>query len=191
MTQPSTVRRTADDCVLCACAFRVPCITRQHVPPSRDAQEQPLLPLGTGGQTPTHRVFGDGLTEQRLDRRVNLRDPHRPSLVGHHFTHGIQNPTWTARPLTSTHDGPWLGIAGPETSQLLGKVAQSRPGLLRGQRRQKFRHNLVDRARILVPIPSAPPHCKSDTGTTRTVLASSAAPSRGSNRPTHSPSART
>jgi hypothetical protein len=76
----------------------VPRITRQHVPPSRDSHEQSLLPVGTGGQAPTHRILGDGLTEQRLDRRVNLRDPHRPSLVGHHCTHGIQNPAWTTRP---------------------------------------------------------------------------------------------
>jgi hypothetical protein len=82
---------------------------------------------------PADRVPRHRLPEQSLDGRMDMRDPHRPDLIGHHFAHGIQYPSRTARPLPSTHDDPWLGITASEISQLLGQTAQPCSGLLHRQ----------------------------------------------------------
>jgi hypothetical protein len=77
-----------------------------------------------GGKYPADRVPRHLLPEQRLDGRMDVCDPHRPDLISHHFAHGIQHPAWTTRPLPSTRDDPWLGIAASEISQPPSQAAQ-------------------------------------------------------------------
>ena len=131
---------------------------RQEVSSPCDPHEAWCGTTHIGCEHPGNRIPRDRLAKQRLDRRVDLRDPHRCPMVGEHPNDGILNPAGSPSPTSSGRDRPWWRIAGTQPSQLLGETIQAGSGFLVRQDRQNLRHERVNRGRILVRIASARLH---------------------------------
>jgi hypothetical protein len=102
----------------------------QDVPPPRDPNEERRGTTYIGGEYPANRVRRDRLAKQRLNARMDMRDPHRPSMLGEDTNDRVTNPSRPPSPTPSTRDRSRWRFAGPQSSQLLGQMAQGRLDLL-------------------------------------------------------------
>lgn len=52
---------------------------------------------GMGREHPTDRVSRNRLAERHLNGCMDVRDPHRPSMISEHTNDCITDPAWTTR----------------------------------------------------------------------------------------------
>jgi hypothetical protein len=97
---------------------------RQDVTAPRHPHKQRRRTCGMRGKHPTDRVRRNRLAEHGLDRCMDMRDPHRPDLVGEHLKNHIEHPTGPTWPPSPIDDPPRRHITGPQNSQLLCQPAQ-------------------------------------------------------------------
>jgi hypothetical protein len=61
---------------------------------------------------------------------MDIRESHRPSMIGEHTNDRITDPAWPPNPTPSGRDRSRRRIAGPQLSELPGKMTQGRLDLL-------------------------------------------------------------